>query len=78
VKKAGKGTQGIRDKEAFKAAVCEWSVRLKVTPSQVRMQKMQNKWASCSAKKWVSFSDAALAGAEPREAFQKSDISLCA
>jgi len=57
VKQAIKGTQDICDKEAFKAAVREWSVRLKVAPSQVRMQKMQNKWASCSAKKWVSFSE---------------------
>jgi len=57
VKKTGKGTQAIRDKEAFKATVREWSVRLKVAPSQVRMQKMQKKWASCSAKKWVSFSE---------------------
>jgi len=57
VKKAGKSTQGIRDKESFKAAVRDWSVRLKVTPSQVRMQKMRKKWASCSDNKWVSFSE---------------------
>ena len=56
MKKAGKGTRGVHDKETFKASVRAWSVRLKVAPSQVRMQKMQNKWASCSAKKWVSFS----------------------
>jgi len=57
VNKAGKGTRVIRDKETFKDAVRDWSVRLKVAPSQVRVQKMQNKWASCSAKKWVSFSE---------------------
>ena len=57
MKKAGKGTRGVRDKETFKDSVHDWSVRLKVAPSQVRMQKMQNKWASCSAKKWVSFSE---------------------
>ena len=57
MKQAIKGTRDICDKETFKAAVREWSVRLKVAPSQVRMQKMQNKWASCSAKKWVSFSE---------------------
>ena len=56
MKKTGKGTQGIRDKEIFKAAVRDWSARLKVEPSQVRMQKMRNKWASCSTKKCVSFS----------------------
>ena len=57
MKKAGKGTRGIRDRETFKAAVCDWSVRLKVEPSQVRMQKMRNKWASCSNRKCVSFSE---------------------
>jgi len=57
VKKAGKGIRGIRDKESFKAAVCDWSARLKVEPSQVRMQKMRNKWASCSTRKCVSFSE---------------------
>ena len=57
MKKTGKGNQGIRDKEIFKAAVRDWSARLKVEPSQVRMQKMRNKWASCSTNKWVSFSD---------------------
>jgi predicted metal-dependent hydrolase len=57
VKQARKVTRDIRDKKTFKDAVHDWSVRLKVAPSQVRMQKMQNKWASCSAKKWVSFSE---------------------
>jgi len=57
VKKVGKETQGIRDKDAFKAAVRDWSLRLKVAPTRVRMQKMKNKWASCSAKRWVSFSE---------------------
>lgn len=57
MKKAGKGIRGIRDKESFKAAVCDWSARLKVEPSQVRMQKMRNKWASCSTRKCVSFSE---------------------
>ena len=53
---AARGTRDIRDKKTFKAVVRDWSVRLKVVPSQVRMQKMRNKWASCSTKKCVSFS----------------------
>ena len=57
MKKAGKKTRGIRDKETFKAAVRDWSARLKVKPSQVRMQRMRNKCASCSTKKCVSFSE---------------------
>ena len=57
MKKAGKGTRHIRDKETFKGAVHDWAARLKVEPSQVRMQKMRNKWASCSTKKCISFSE---------------------
>jgi len=68
VKKAGKETRGIRDKETFKAAVRDWSARLKVEPSRVRMQKMRNKWASCSTNKWVSFSEDLL---EERQDFQE-------
>jgi predicted metal-dependent hydrolase len=68
VKKAGKGTGSIRDKETFKARVHDWSVRLKVKPSQVRMQKMRNKWASCSIRKCLSFSEDLLK--EPQD-FQK-------
>ena len=42
MKKAGKGIRGIRDKETFKAAVCDWSARLMVEPAQVRMHKLGN------------------------------------
>lgn len=45
-----------RDKEEFKAEVREWADRLKVKPSQIRVQEMRNKWASCSPGKWISFS----------------------
>ena len=68
MKKAGKETRDIRDKETFKAAVRDWSTRLKVEPSQVRIQKMGNKWASCSTRKCVSFSEDLLK--EPQD-FQK-------
>jgi predicted metal-dependent hydrolase len=46
-----------REKEDFKASVREWAGRLKVKPSQIRVQKMRNKWASCSPGKWISFSE---------------------
>jgi predicted metal-dependent hydrolase len=50
-----------RDKEEFKASVRELARRLKVKPSQIRVQKMRNKWASCSPGKWISFSEDLLA-----------------
>ncbi len=45
------------EKSAFKAAVREWAVRLKVKPTQIRIQKMRRKWASCSPGKWITFSE---------------------
>ena len=44
-------------KDDFKNEVREWSLRLKVEPSQIRVQKMRSKWASCSPGKWISFSE---------------------
>lgn len=64
MKTAPKGTQSMRDRETFKVAVHDWAARLKVKPSQVRIQKMRTKWASCSAKKRISFSEDLLE--EPR------------
>ena len=42
--------------QAFKGKVLSWAVKIRVRPGQVRVQKMTRKWASCSAKGWVSFS----------------------
>ena len=50
-----------RDKEDFKAEVRDWANRLKVSPAQIRVQKMRSKWASCSPGKWISFSEDLLA-----------------
>lgn len=44
-----------RQTEAFKARVKAWTTRLRVQPSQVRVQEMRRKWASCSSAGWVSF-----------------------
>lgn len=49
------------EKAIFKAHVREWAARLKVRPAQIRVQKMRNKWASCSPGKWISFSEDLLA-----------------
>jgi hypothetical protein len=42
----------------FKARVTAWAARLRVQPTQVRLQRMTRKWASCSTSGWVSFSTA--------------------
>jgi len=55
-------------KEQFKSDVVRWTVAMKVTPAQIRVQRMKNKWASCSGKGRVCFSTDLLQ--EPR-AFQE-------
>lgn len=41
----------------FKRKVERFASKLKVEPKQIRIQKMSRKWASCSTKGWVSFSN---------------------
>ena len=48
----------------FKQRVQEWAERLRVSPKQVRLQRMSRKWASCSTAGRVTFSTALLA--QPR------------
>lgn len=42
-------------KQDFKNRIYFWAERLKVKPCQVRIQRMTRKWASCSAKGYVTF-----------------------
>lgn len=44
------------ERARFKTRVQAWAEAMRVKPKVVRMQKMQRKWASCSAAGWVSFS----------------------
>lgn len=48
---------GLSNKDVFKEAVRSWAATLNVKPSQIRVQRMKNKWASCSSKKAVTFSE---------------------
>lgn len=43
-------------KEQFKSEITRWAAIMKVNPLQIRVQKMKNKWASCSSKGQVCFS----------------------
>lgn len=49
------GRLGKREK--LKARVKAWAARIKVTPTQVRVQRMTRKWASCSTLGWVSLAE---------------------
>ncbi len=42
---------------AFKERVRVWAKRIRVQPTQVRMQHMSRKWASCSTRGWMTFSE---------------------
>jgi len=41
---------------AIKEKTRRWAKRIKVQPTQIRVQKMTRKWASCSTAGWVSLS----------------------
>lgn len=43
--------------ERFKERVGAWAAKVRVKPTQIRVQKMSRKWASCSTIGWVSFSE---------------------
>lgn len=48
----------IQARAKFKQHVFTWSEKLKVKPSQVRIQRMTRKWGSCSTSaRWVTFSE---------------------
>ena len=40
---------------AFRERVGIWATRVRVRPSQIRVQKMSRKWASCSTGGWCTF-----------------------
>lgn len=44
-----------REAETFRRRVADWADRLRVTPTEVRIQRMTRKWASCSAAGRVTF-----------------------
>lgn len=46
----------MTSRETFRARIDEWSQKLKVRPTQVRVQVMTRKWASCSAQGRLTFS----------------------
>ena len=45
----------LRTKKQLREEIKRWVDKIKVKPKQIRIQKMKKKWASCSAKGWVSF-----------------------
>lgn len=46
----------VLTKEQFKSEIARRAVAMKVKPTQIRVQRMTQKWASCSGKGRVCFS----------------------
>ena len=47
----------LHTKEQLKSEIVRWAGVMKVKPMQVRVQRMTKKWASCSSKGRICFSD---------------------
>jgi predicted metal-dependent hydrolase len=45
-----------RDRDEFRKTVRDWASRIRVSPSEVRLQGMRRKWASCSSAGVLTFS----------------------
>lgn len=50
---------------AFKSRVRGWAERVRVKPTQIRLQQMTRKWASCSRQGWCTFAEDLLEEAHP-------------
>ena len=69
---AGKSiSNDLRSKYKFKAEVIKWAEKISVEPTQIRIQKMTKKWASCSTNGCVCFSTDIL---NAPKAFQEYEI----
>ena len=47
----------IAERRVLKERVLAWAQRIRVSPTQVRVQKMTRKWASCSTLGWISLAE---------------------
>ena len=41
----------------FKSEVQEWAAKTRVSPKEIHIRPMKNKWASCSSKGRLSFNE---------------------
>jgi len=56
--------ENLHTREQLKVEISHWAAIVKAKPKQIRVQRMTKKWASCSSKGRVCFSDDLLQ--EPR------------
>ena len=47
----------LHTRDQLKAEIAQWAAIVKVKPRQISIQRMTKKWASCSAKGRLCFSD---------------------
>jgi len=63
-----KQRRSFSDKDIFKEVVRRWAKTLNARPSQIRVQRMKKKWASCSSRGTLTFNEDLLA---QNESFQE-------
>jgi predicted metal-dependent hydrolase len=56
IKTSKSETINLQTKEQLKAEIARWAAIMKVRPAQICVQRMTQKWASCSGKGRVCFS----------------------
>lgn len=44
-------------KQEFKSEVQKWAAKTRVSPKEIHIRPMKNKWASCSSKGRLSFNE---------------------
>jgi predicted metal-dependent hydrolase len=51
----GKRRKRLQTADELKIAVNDWAAKIKARPTQIRVQRMARKWASCSSNGRVTF-----------------------
>jgi predicted metal-dependent hydrolase len=51
----GKRPKRLQNADELKSAVKSWAVKVKARPTQIRIQRMSRKWASCSTSGRITF-----------------------
>ena len=47
----------MTEKKEFKSQVMKWAEKIRVSPKEIHVRPMKNKWASCSSKGRLSFNE---------------------
>ncbi len=57
----------MTEKKEFKAQVMKWADKIRVSPKEIHVRPMKNKWASCSSRGRLSFNEELLEKSKKRQ-----------